>query len=145
MKTLFTFAIALVGLAASSFAKEGWTEDFDKGLATAQAEKKIALVDFTGSDWCSWCIKLDKEIFSQPKFKEYAAKNLVLVEIDFPQIKALPKEQKAQNDKLAKKYSIEGYPTVVVLNSEGKQIAQLGYMTGGAEAFIAKLEALAKK
>ncbi len=145
MKTLFTFALILAGLLSSSLAKEGWTENFEKGIATAKAEKKVALVDFTGSDWCGWCIKLDKEVFSQPKFKEYAAKNLVLVEIDFPQTKTVPKEQKAQNDALAKKYSIEGYPTVVVLDPEGKQIGQLGYTRGGPDAFIAELEKLTKK
>ena len=128
--------------AASAFAKSGWVEDYEKALATAKAEKKMVLIDFTGSDWCSWCIKLDKEVFSKPKFKEYAKEKFVLVEIDFPQTKRLSKPKQAAHDALAKKYSVEGFPTVIVLDSEGKEIGKLGYVEGGPEAFIAELEKL---
>ena len=102
------------------------------------------LVDFTGSDWCGWCVKLDREVFSQPEFKEYAAKNLVLVEVDFPQTKAQSKEQQAKNKALAEKYSIRGYPTVLIFNAAGKEIGKLGYMPGGPQAFIEALEKLPK-
>ena len=65
-------------------AAAGWDDDYEKAVAQAKAEKKMVLLDFTGSDWCGWCIKLDKEVFSQPEFKDYAKENLVLVEVDFP-------------------------------------------------------------
>ena len=148
MKTLLVHlvrAVAVLALTTSvAFAKSGWSEDFEKSAAQAKAEKKLLVIDFTGSDWCGWCIKLDKEVFSQPEFEEYAKKNLVLVEADFPQTKELAKEVKAQNAKLQAQYKIEGYPTIIVLDSEGKKVAQLGYMKGGPKAFIAELEKLKK-
>ena len=142
-----TLLLALLGLAVSTsaFAKTGWEDDFDKGLAKAKTDKKAVLVDFTGSDWCGWCIKLDKEIFSKPKFKDYAKEKLVLVEVDFPQGKRLPKKQQAANDELAKKYNVRGYPTVIVFSAEGAEIGRLGYTEGGPEAFIAELEKVLKK
>ncbi len=145
MKNPIPFLLAFVALSVSSFAKDGWTADFDKGLAKAKVEKKIALVDFTGSDWCSWCMKLDKEIFSTAAFKDYAKDNLLLVEIDFPQIKPLDKAAQAKNEALGQKYKVEGYPTVLVFSSEGKQIGKLGYTAGGPAAFIAELEKITKK
>ncbi len=129
-------------IATSAFAKSDWEENYDKGLQRAKTENKVSLVDFTGSDWCSWCIKLDKEVFSQAKFKDYAKANLVLIEVDFPQIKKLSKSKQDKHDALAKEYGIKGYPSVVVLDASGKKIGQLGYMEGGPDAFIAALEKL---
>src|SRR5271154_233478 len=93
-----------------------------KAPAKAKAENKLVMMDFTGSDWCSWCMKLNKEIFSQPEFAQYASKNIVAVEVDFPRHKEMSDEQKQANAKLAKKYGIEGYPTVIVLNGDGKKV-----------------------
>jgi protein disulfide-isomerase len=135
-------AILLLALSAAAHAKPGWTEDYEKGLEQAKKENKIALVDFTGSDWCSWCMKLDQEVFSKAKFKEYARANLVLVEVDFPQLKQLPQSEQEKHDALAKEYGIKGFPSVVLLNAKGKKIGQLGYMEGGPEAFIAEIEKL---
>lgn len=134
--------LALVSSAA--LAKPGWGEDYEKALAQAKAEKKLVLLDFTGSDWCPWCIKLDKEVFATKEFQEYAKASLVLVEVDFPNSKPQEKKLKEQNDKLQSKFHIEGYPTVVVLNPDGKKIGQLGYEAGGPKPFTAKLESLKK-
>jgi protein disulfide-isomerase len=101
-------------------------------------------MDFTGSDWCGWCIMLDKEVFSKPEFKEYASKNLVLLELDFPRRKQMPAETAAQNERLLMKYGIQGFPTVVVFDSSGKPLGALGYQAGGPQAFIAELEKLRK-
>ncbi len=144
MKFPVVFTLAVMALGSTLFAKDGWSEDFKDGLAKAKSEKKRVLVDFTGSDWCAWCVKLDREVFSQPEFKEYAAKNLVLVEVDFPQTKPQAKRQKAKNEALAEKYGIMGYPTVLVFNAAGEQIGKLGYMKGGPQAFIEALEKLPK-
>jgi protein disulfide-isomerase len=104
----------------------------------------MVLLDFTGSDWCGWCMKLDREVFSKQKFKEYAKANLVLVEVDFPRAKYQSKKLKEQNEALSKQHNIQGYPTIIVLNFEGKKVGELGYMEGGPEAFIAALEKLPK-
>jgi protein disulfide-isomerase len=130
------------GLVAS--AKPGWLTSLDQAQKEAQAKKRLLLMDFTGSDWCGWCIMLDKEVFSKPEFKEYASKNLVLLELDFPRMKKMPPEVIAQNEKLALKYGIQGFPTVVVFDSSGKPLGALGYQAGGPQAFIAELEKLKK-
>ena len=141
-----TGTLAVLALAATlALAKDGWSEDYDKALAQAKADKKLVLLDFTGSDWCGWCIKLDKEVFSQAEFAEYAKKNLVLVELDFPRSKEQSKELKAQNTKLQGEFKIQGYPTIIVLNSEGKKVGELGYQPGGPKAFIAELDKLKAK
>jgi len=148
MKSFLTLcggALAVFALTTSmAFAKSGWSEDYTQSLAQGKAEKKLVLLDFTGSDWCVWCKKLDKEVFSTPEFQDYAKEHLVLMEVDFPQQKAQEGKIKAQNDKLQAKFNIEGYPTVIVLNSEGKPVGKLGYMEGGPKAFIAALEQLKK-
>jgi thioredoxin-related protein len=141
---LLFVAISLVLPAGLLRADDGWTTDYNKALAQAKTENKMVLVDFTGSDWCPWCIKLDKEVFDTAKFKEYAKQNLILVECDFPRTKELPAALKKQNDALQDKYGIDGYPTVVVLDSDGKKVGELGYAPGGPDVFLASLQKLPK-
>ena len=121
-----------------------WLTDLPKAQAKAKAEKKLVLLDFTGSDWCGWCIKLKKEVFTKPEFVDYSKENLVLVEVDFPRNKKLSPPQQKANDALAEKYKVEGFPTLIVLNSEGKKIGELGYVEGGPKPFLQKLAKLKK-
>jgi len=124
-----------------SAADVNWMTDFTAAQKKAKDEKKLVLMDFTGSDWCGWCIKLNKEVFTTKEFGDYAKDNLVMVEVDFPRRKQLSDDQKKANEKLQSKYGAEGFPTIVVLNSEGKQVwKQVGYMQGGPKAWIAKLD-----
>jgi thioredoxin-related protein len=125
-------------------AKAGWLTSYEQAQKEAQSKRRLLLMDFTGSDWCGWCIMLDKEVFSKPEFKEYANKNLVLLELDFPRMKQMPPETAAQNERLAMKYGIQGFPTVVVFDSDGKPLGALGYEQGGPQVFIARLEKLRK-
>lgn len=149
MKALLRKLTLLLGILCLSvpttFAAAGWEDDYDKALEKAKAEKKMVLLDFTGSDWCGWCIKLDKEVFSKKEFKDYAKENLVLVEVDFPNAKRQSKKLKEQNEKLKTEHAVRGYPTIIVLDSEGKKVGQLGYMAGGPAPFIEKLNGLKAK
>ena len=134
-------AIALVLLisAATSLraAELTWQTDFAEASKQAAQEHKYILLDFTGSDWCPWCIKMDKEVFDGSQFSDFAAKNLILVRVDFPRKAAQSPNEKSQNEELAKKYAIEGFPTYVLLDSNGKEVRrQVGYLQGGATAFI---------
>ena len=140
-KTMIAVVSALALYSASAGA---WLTDAPKAQAQAKKENKLVLLDFTGSDWCGWCIKLKGEVFDLKEFKDYADKNLVLVEVDFPRKKQLSAEQKKANTALQQKYKIQGYPTVIVLNGEGKKLGELGYVKGGPKAFIAELEKLKK-
>jgi protein disulfide-isomerase len=136
--------LALVAAAPVSGAKPGWLTNYKEAQEQAKSGHKLMLLDFTGSDWCGWCIKLDREVFSKPEFKQYADKNLVLVEVDFPKGKKLSDEERAQNEQLAMRYQIQGFPTIIVLDGEGKQVGELSYMPGGPSAFIAELDKLRK-
>ena len=126
--------------------KPGWSisTSYEQGQQDAKANNKLVLLDFTGSDWCGWCILLDREVFSKPQFKEYASKNLVLIELDFPKTKQMPDAIRKQNVRLAQRYRISGFPTIIVLNGEGQVVGELGYVKGGPNAFIAELERLRK-
>ena len=126
----------------AAIARLDWLTDFDTAQARSRAESKPLLLDFTGSDWCPPCMRLRKEVFSKPEFADYAAKNLVLLEVDFPKRKTLPPAQQAANDALARQFGVEGFPTILVLSPSGKHLGQLGSASGGTTAFIAELERL---
>lgn len=130
-------AALLAGCQQEASASEaGWMTDYDAALKKAAAENKYVLVDFSGSDWCGWCIKLDKEVFSKEEFVNYADENLILVLVDFPRSKEQPEQQKAANNALAKKYGIQGFPTVLILNPQGELVKRTGYQQGGAGPYI---------
>lgn len=121
-----------------------WLTDVPQAQAQAKKNNKLVLMDFTGSDWCPWCIKLRNEVFDTQEFKTYADKNLVLVEVDFPRKKVQSAELKKANAALERKYGIQGYPTVIVLNADGKKVGELGYQPGGPKPFLAALDKLKK-
>ena len=141
------FVAAAVSLVFAGFARaeSTWLHDFSKAQEEAKANHKLLFLNFTGSDWCGWCIKFDKDVLSQPKFKDFAHDNLVLMELDFPRRKSLPTEQQKQNRELAQLYEVMGFPTIVVLNSSGQKVWQFdGYFSGGPDAFIEQLQKLPK-
>ena len=120
----------------------GWTDDYAKAVEKAKAEKKNLLLDFTGSDWCGYCIALDKEVFSTPKFKSWAKDNAILVKVDFPKSVKQSEKVKTQNKDLKTKFPFNGYPTVVVIDPEGKVLARKsGYHPGsGPATYLSELK-----
>ena len=147
VSTALLAAAALLTLAPTSplraQGKPGWTDNEKQALEKAKTDKKLVLLDFTGSDWCGWCMKMDKEVFSTPEFQAYAKDNLELVELDFPQQKYISPATKKQNEELKDQYKVDGYPTMIVLDADGKQLKSFdGYQEGGAKAFIDQLKAI---
>jgi len=129
--------LAAMAITAGTQAADGWETDFAKASAKAKAEGKHLLVDFSGSDWCGWCVKLDKEVFSKKAFKEYAQEHLVLVLIDFPRDTSKQSEKlQKKNKELSEQYKVSGFPTIFILNSEGKLLDKTGYQPGGPEAYV---------
>ncbi len=124
--------------------KGEWLENYDEALAAAKKLKRPVVMDFTGSDWCGWCIKLDKEVFSQKAFIKYARKELVLLKLDFPRRKKISADLQKQNGKLAQEFGIRGFPTIVIIDSDGNKIAQTGYQFGGAKKYAEHLKDLLK-
>jgi thioredoxin-related protein len=143
MPRRFLAAVALCLSVISVSAADAWLTDLDEGIKVAKAEKKAILVDFTGSDWCGWCIRLKKEVFDQKEFAA-ATKDFVLVELDYPQKKKQPAEEKAKNKALAEKFGIEGFPTIMLLDANGEPFAQTGYEAGGPVKYLAHLAELLK-
>jgi len=143
--TLFVVAVSVFLFGQFARAESGWLNDYKKAQEEAKATNKVLLLNFTGSDWCGWCIKFDREVLSKPQFKDYARDNLVLVELDFPRAKAQTPEVRKQNRDLAQQYEVVGFPTIVVLNSDGQTLWKFdGYFPGGPDAFIAELQKLRK-
>lgn len=136
---VFLFSLSLLGC-KSSVGNLPWKENLDEALKTAQLENKTVLVNFTGSDWCIWCKRLNDEVFSKDEFAEYADKNLVLVKIDFPREKEQTPETKLYNQQLAAQYKIEGYPTIVLLRKDGSELGVTGYLEGGAANYVQHLK-----
>ncbi len=119
-----------------------WKTDFGQASSNALKTGRYMLLDFSGSDWCGWCIKLDKEVFSTPDFKTYSKKSLECVLVDFPRRKKQAPELKKQNEALARKYEIRGYPTVIILSPEGELAGQTGYQPGGGKAYVSHVKGI---
>ena len=144
MTKIMIGAIAAV-LAISAFAAtstpQGFTDNLDEALKSAKANKRYVVAVFSGSDWCTWCQKLEKEILSTEAFRKGAVGKYELVYIDNPRNKDLLSEYgKANNRKLASKYEVSGFPTVLILDAEGEKVAQLGYDKNGPERYLERLE-----
>ena len=137
-KELFALAAVIgVGVASATSTPSGWTDDFEAAKKQAAAEGKLLLVDFSGSDWCGWCKKLDREVFAKPEFLKGVKKDFVLVMIDSPKDKSLLSEKAAkQNPELLRQYKISGYPTVLILDAEGEVLEQTGYREGGPKKYV---------
>src|SRR5689334_5019611 len=105
-RLLITSIVIAVFLAAQlpTRAELSWGTDATAALAQAKKEKKLVMMNFTGSDWCGWCIKLKKEVFDTSEFNTYTKDNLVLVEVDFPSKKQQSAELKKANEALKDKY-----------------------------------------
>lgn len=145
MKRLLHCAAILLALSLAAEAKTGWIDNYTKALADAKASGKLVLLDFTGSDWCPWCIKMDKEVFEKPAFKTYAKEHLVLVDVDFPNSKPLTQKVKKQNDGLKEQFKVSGFPTLVVVDGDGNLVKKFpGYQEGGPEKFVGALSELKK-
>lgn len=105
-----------------------WHDSFDTAKSAAQNSGRPILVVFTGSDWCSWCTRLKNDVLDRPEFEDWAKQNVELVELDFPRTKKLPMAVQARNQKLKQQYKVTGYPTVMILDSDGEVKGRLGYM-----------------
>ena len=147
--TAFTPALAssdteLSAIESKVSVQDLWVKDYDKAVALAREQKKNLLVDFTGSDWCGWCIRLDREVFGHQSWLEGASKDYILVSLDYPrnaEAKALVPNPE-RNRELAATYKIEGYPTILLMNPDGDVFGRTGYQPGGPEAYLAHMDQL---
>ena len=148
--------IILVAFVLSSFAVQAqelkWETDINKAISVSNKTKKPMLLFFTGSDWCGWCIRLQKEVLKTPEFAAWAKKNVVLVELDYPRKTAQSDAIKAQNAGLQQTFGIQGFPTIHFATAKVKSktpdftdIGSTGYVAGGPKAWLAEAETILKK
>jgi protein disulfide-isomerase len=139
--TAVLLTVVVIGCSkAGSNDNLNWEDNLETALQKAKAENKAVLVNFTGSDWCQWCIKLSDEVFSKSEFEDYADENLILVRLDFPRSIEQSAETKAYNNQLAQKYGVQGFPTVLLFNSSGNLVKTTGYLPGGPVTYIDHLK-----
>lgn len=135
------FAMSALAAAATS-TPGGFTDNLDEALARAKANKRPVVAVFSGSDWCVWCKRLEKEVLSTEVFRKDATNAYELVYIDNPNDKGLLSEHaKKCNETLTSTYEVSGFPTVLILDGDGKRVAELGYAEGGPEKYLAMLAA----
>lgn len=131
---------------------EGWLVDLDTAYAQSQKTGKPILANFTGSDWCGWCKKLSRAVFVKDEFKKWAEENVVLLELDFPKRRDIPKKYKKQNANLQRAFKVRGFPSVYVFTmsekSSGKYsinaFGKTGY-TSSVNQFISRMDEMIKK
>ena len=147
MKQLFsTVVFALLFAMAPSLladAPKGWGTDYDAALARAAKEKRPVLALFTGSDWCPYCVQLEKKVLKDSSFRKFAEKNVVLLYLDFPRKKQLEKKLTEQNKKLAEKYGVKAFPTSLLLDAGGETLGKIN--ARNAHGYIRDIEQLMKK
>jgi len=119
-----------------------WQVNLEEAIEIAAKSNKTIFIDFTGSDWCGWCFKLDDEVFEQTEFIKYAKENLVMVKLDFPKSIPQSEETKAYNRSILEKFKVQGFPTIILLDKEGKEINRTGYQRGGALNYVEHLKKL---
>lgn len=116
-----------------------WLTNFDEAIQLSSKTSKPIILFFTGSDWCTWCIKLEEESLSRPEFAEAAGDKFIFVKLDFPIKRQLSPEITAQNKRLQKQYSVNGFPTIVIIDAKQHQIGTTGYRQGGGKQYAAYL------
>lgn len=144
MKNLI--AILTIALSATHFSQTStpvWYNDISKASEISVVENKPMMLFFTGSDWCGWCMKLQREVFNTETFTTWSKECVVLVEIDFPKLKEQPDSIREQNNMLQKQFQIQGYPTVWFVSVTKlddkytiKPLDQTGYLKGGPSLWI---------
>ncbi|MFC1568626.1 thioredoxin family protein [bacterium] len=143
-KLLLTLLTSLVLVSNVMAQDKPWFDDFEAAKAEAKSTGKYIFLNFSGSDWCGWCIKLSDEVLTQKAFLNYAKNNLVLTIADFPRRKKQAESLKKQNEELAKKYKVQGFPTVMILDPDGNLVYQTGYRAGGAEVYVTHVQEIIK-
>lgn len=161
LKNAFIILFVMIGMSSFSqnveFTKskdESWLVDVEEAYAISKKTNKPILANFTGSDWCGWCMKLRSEVFDRPEFKKWAEENVILLELDFPRKKQLPEHQQQQNRGLQQAFQVTGFPTIWVFDlhkPENENKFQLqaygktGYLRGGVNNYTKTLDKMIAK
>lgn len=151
MKYVISLMFVLLGCITSQVGAEEahnskgivWLTNYEQALEEAQRSSKPIILFFTGSDWCSWCTKLEREVFDTPEFAQEAGDRYVFLKLDFPLNSPSSPQLTAQNKQLQKKYDVRSFPTLVILDSGAQQqIGVTGYRPGGGRQYADHLKTM---
>jgi protein disulfide-isomerase len=152
MKKIVFLLALLINYATTNAQDIQWHTDIKKAIEVSNKEKKPLFLFFTGSDWCGWCIRLQKEVFKTSEFMAWAKDNVVLVDLDFPRRTPQSDELKQQNAQLQQVFNIQGFPTVWFVKptqKDGKTnfepLGSSGYLAGGPSVWIANAQTFTSK
>lgn len=121
-----------------------WNTDVHEAFQSARAQNKPVLIYFTGSDWCPWCRRLDKEILGTPVFASASA-GWVLLKADFLRYGFQEESLRNQNERLMQIYGVQGFPMLILTDGKGNELGRVGYQRTSPEAFVAKLNAFIQR
>lgn len=152
MRKIYLITVFFLGIISSQAQELKWHTDVKEAIAIGNKEKKPLLMFFTGSDWCGWCIRLQKEVLKTPEFEKWANANVILVELDYPRRTLQNPEIKKQNNELQQAFSIQGFPTICFANGTTKDgkvnfegLGTTGYVAGGPAAWLEVANEILKK
>ena len=152
MKKIYLIMVFFTGIIYAQSQELNWHTDVKEAISIGNKEHKPLLLFFTGSDWCGWCIRLQKEVLTTPEFAKWAKENVILVELDYPRRTPQTLEIKKQNDELQQVFGIQGFPTVYFANGTEKDgkvnfkgLGSTGYVAGGPVAWLAAANGILKK
>lgn len=152
MKKALVALLFILGTYAIEAQELVWNNNLKNAIEVSKKTKKPLLLFFTGSDWCGWCIRLQKEVFKTSEFVKWANENVVLVELDFPRRTVLAPEITEQNNQLQQFFAVQGYPTVWFINAtenDGKinidKLGSTGYLAGGPKVWLDTANGILKK
>lgn len=152
MKKTLVLLLLIFGSVAVQAQELNWHTNVKEAIALGNKQKKPLLLFFTGSDWCGWCIRLQKEVLKTPEFEKWANENVILVELDYPRRTPQSTEIKKQNDELQQAFSIQGFPTICFANGTNKGgkvnfegLGNTGYVAGGPTAWLEVANGILKK
>lgn len=135
---MFTASLS-VNAADNRTGRIKWLTNYDEAVQLSSKTSKPIILFFTGSDWCSWCMKLEDEALNTAEFADAAGEKFIFVKLDFPINRPLPADLTQQNKRLQKQFSVNGYPTIVVIDSQQHQIGTSGYRPGGGKQYAQQL------
>ena len=152
-KILLIAFLTLTSMSIQAQEELTWHTDMSKATDISIKENKPMFLFFTGSDWCGWCIRLQKEVFKTPEFIKWAKENVVLVELDFPRKNNQTEEVKLQNAQLQQQLQVRGYPTVWFVSATKTAEAKInlnalgstGYVAGGPQAWLSGANQIIQK
>lgn len=128
-------ALLAIGVSLSATEEISWRTNFARAKRDAEREGKPMVLFFTGSDWCGWCKKLDREVFADESFVDRAGEKFVFMKVDFPMHSDLSEGMRSQNERLKAQYNIDGYPTIIILDENQQKVIEAGYQPGGGNKY----------